>query len=123
MSLRNFGLILAAATAFAASPAHATGGWDWDEDFAPDHWRTATLQWAHDIHPNHPPIDLLLQAVAAPPDEPWCHAPPVPTLDDCDIHDGLIDGWLHEYLGIPFNQPLPAQMIPYPYECPSPCAM
>ena len=122
MSIRTLGIAAIAGLSITATPAFATGGWDWDEDFMPDHWRTATLRWAQDINPDHPSFDQLQNVYNPPPDEPWCHAPPAPVLEDCDFHDELLEAWVRDYLDIPTWQSLPKQMIPYPYECMSPCS-
>lgn len=119
----KFSIPFVVCAAGIAAPARAsTGGWDWEEDFMPDHWGAASLVWARTIHPMHPSTDNLLARFEPPPDEPWCHEPPAPVLGDCDIHDDLLDEWLHYYLNIPYDQPLPANLAPYPYECPSVCS-
>lgn len=104
-------LLLATPTLAWASP-----GWDWDEEFQSRHWRQDTLDWASDIHPDHPTDQFLLNYVDPPAEEMWCHYLENPILEDYQIHGDLMQDWLHYYLEIPLEESLP-QVPMKPAEC------
>ncbi len=101
-----------------ATTAQAGGSdWEWDEEFASRHWRTATLNWASDVHPNHPSHATIIATMAPTPEEMWCHGPPSPTPDDLDIWKDLKDEWLRDFLDLGPNDPIPGGLPPFPKEC------
>ncbi len=104
-------LALFSSVAFAAP-------WDWDEEGGSRFWRSASLWWAQDIHPQHPSISWIDQNVEPPPREMWCmHQGTPPSQTDCDIHHGLVEDWAEAYTGTY----VPWQDLDYPRECPSSC--
>lgn len=112
--------IILAVSAFALSGSAAVAaanGWDWDEEIQFRIWRTATLQWAQDLHPQHPTISYLANAVNPPPRELWCADPGTPTYADCEEHKARLELWAENTFGY-FT---PAEDLDWPRECPSSC--
>ncbi len=105
----------------AAAPAMAlTDGWDIEDEAAVRQWRTASLNWAKAVHPEHPTVATIQAEVSAPPREMWC-----PTAGswpvDCEAWDAHMDVWLHHYLEIPYGEALPSDLPAWPKECSSSC--
>ncbi|MFZ5481765.1 MAG: hypothetical protein ACOZNI_33695 [Myxococcota bacterium] len=99
------------------APASALAGdWDWTEEFSSRHWRTSTLQWAQDIRPDHPSFAYLQANYPPPAHEMWCHSLQQPTSQDFAIHTQKLNDWLHAYLNVPAQDPLPP-LPPHPPEC------
>lgn len=108
--------------AMLVSTAAFAQGWDWGDVTSVSIWRPATLDWAIEMDP-----DLTEQQLEddfqPPPAEMWCMSNSVVTDSpvDCDIHEDLVDEWLHEFLDIPMHQPLPNDLPEWPIECASAC--
>jgi hypothetical protein len=98
-----------------------TDGWEILTEVQFRSWDSATLQWASTIHPESPTPTELQNTVDPPPREMWC-----PSADnwaeDCDAWEAHMDLWLHHFLDIPYADPLPTSMAPFPKECPSSCS-
>lgn len=109
--------ILTTAILATSLPAQAEG-WDWEsEEFYRD-WRSETLNWASSIHPDKPSPMLLLALAEPPPREMWCleDGNTTPSNFDLSTFDKLLDEWLHDYLDIPDEDPVPPILI-IPDEC------
>ena len=112
--------LLAALLAFPASAY--IGGWDWDEEFQAREWRTASIAWANQIHPAHPPGAWLEDNEGPPSREMWCEHGYDDDPDDCDIFEDLLENWLRDYLNIRPGLPVPQYLFDgYPPECKSAC--
>jgi hypothetical protein len=111
-ALRNMTMV---AGLLASSSAFATD-WDWTEEFQSRHWRNASLQWAQDIHPQHPSFETLKMYYAPPAHEMWCHGDTTPTQEDLSIHTSKMNEWLRNFLQVPAQDPLPPTP-PLPFEC------
>jgi hypothetical protein len=105
---------------FAAllSPAALATDWTWDDEVGLREWHPDSLDWASAVHPNHPDPALIAGISAPPPREMWCvgdNNPPNNT--DLDTFDDLLTDWLHDYLDIPDQDPLPMPLSVFPAEC------
>ena len=93
--------------------------WDWSTEFKSRHWRSSTLYWAQDTHPDHPSLSWIQANFYPPPHEMWCHSGPSPRAADCTEYHELLNEWLQDYLetdSVPsgaFNS--------FPKECTSTC--
>jgi len=109
------GVVVAA----VASGAAFASSWDWTMDLKSRHWRTSTLSWAQNSHPDHPSMGWIQATFVAPPHEMWCHSSPAAKTSDCTEFHELLDEWLQDYLdtdSVPqgaFNS--------FPKECLSTC--
>ena len=113
-------LPLVAALAATLTSASALAGWDHEGTL--NIWDGDKLQWAQSIHPQTPPLVMLLLE-EAPPREQWC--PGVnhtvdDTPDTCAMHDDEMVEWLRDFLDLEADEALP-QMTYMPQECPSAC--
>jgi hypothetical protein len=103
----------------AASGAAFASSWDWTMDFQSRHWRSSTLAWAQNSHPDHPTTTWIQTNFYPPPHEMWCHSSPSPRSADCTEFHELLNEWLQDYLdtdSVPqgaFNT--------FPKECTSVC--
>ena len=91
---RVFGLTLVALVGGAAFAS----GWDWSTEFQDRHWRSSTLYWAQDSHPDHPSLSWIQSNFDPPPHELWCHSSPSPRGRDCTEFHALLDEWLQDFL-------------------------
>jgi len=110
-------LVLSALALALPLAAQAGGGWDWDNKFQARHWRAATLQWAQQTHPDHPSYTYLQDHYDPPAEELWCHDPGTPDPIDYQTHSQILTGWLHYFLAIPPQNPLPQGLPAWPPEC------
>jgi len=111
-------LVIAASALTFTSALATAGGWDWDElDLQHRIWRSASLTWASNIHPNHPSASFLQAYVAPPPRELWCYYNEAPLPSDCSEHHTRLEAWAQDYRGwyTAWNQ------LYYPPECQSSC--
>ena len=117
--MRRFALLLSMML-LAPTASAVTDGWMVSLEFQFRNWDTATLQWASSIHPDRPTAVELQDTVDPPPREMWC--PNADNWDEnCGAWEAHMDIWLHHYLEVPYDQPLPANMQPFPKECASSC--
>ncbi len=104
--------LLAGGTAFASV-------WDWPMEVQSRHWKSPTLQWAQNTHPDHPSVSLdpvELRAAHARDVVPRLAAP---TSADCTEFHNRLNTWLQDYLDIS-NVPQGA-FDTFPKECTSIC--
>ena len=106
---------------FFGSAALAGNGWDWSNEVANRHWRTASLNWASDIHPDRPSHQWIQTNHGPPPKEQWCDDSPDPVAADCDLYEDLLEDWVRSYLDVPAGESLPDPLAAYPEECSSYC--
>jgi hypothetical protein len=96
--------------------------WDWGDELASRQWRSESLDWASESHPDHPSPLVLLTTTAPPPRELWCTGATEPTEADCDTFDALLTDWTRDYLGLPAQSSVPAGVLStFPAECASIC--
>ena len=105
----------------AASGVAWAVGWDWDVEFASRHWRSASLTWAQNIHPDHPTLQWIQDNNPPPAHEMWCeyNGNPAPTQNDCSTHHTKLVNWLKNYLNT--QNPPQGAIDSYPNECSSIC--
>lgn len=111
------GIILAIVISTVSLSAYA---WEWPEEQSLREWRTMTLNWASDIHPDSPTHSELLQETP-PPRELWCIESPAPTQSDCAIFRNKLAAWLRVFLEIPQEDPVDDIDPDFPKECSSIC--
>lgn len=101
----------------ALTPAVASAAsWDWTQEFSSRHWRTATLAWAQDIHPDHPSFADLQELYEPPAHEIWCANETTPTGAEIQEFNTRLNDWKRDFLGIPAGQAIPA-LPAFPQEC------
>lgn len=105
-------------TALLAATLPATAeDWKWRDEENYRGWRPDTLNWASDLHPQSPSPLILMATTPPPPREMWCVDDANPTPADLDIYDDLLEEWLHDYLDIPDEDPIPLFYMNIPEEC------
>jgi hypothetical protein len=110
-----FGMVFA----LVASGVAAAATWDWELDFQTRHWRSSTLTWAQNIHPDRPSATWIQATFYPPPHEMWCHGSPSPRSADCTEFHELLNEWLEEYLE---TDSVPQSAFSsFPKECVSSC--
>jgi hypothetical protein len=109
------GVVLAAV---AAGTAYAAM-WDWTMEVQSRHWRTASLNWARNIHPAHPSTSWIQSNYIPPAHEIWCHNAPSPTAADCDEFSMRLEEWLQDFLDV--SDVPESAFNTFPKECASVC--
>lgn len=122
----TFASITLAAILIASPNATANGTgqdhWEWDTELQDRQWRQETLNWAAAIHPASPSITLV-SLTTPPPREMYCAYNTVPTVNDCDTHEALLEDWLHDFLELGANEPVNIDdVLSFPEECVTICA-
>lgn len=114
---------LVAFFAAAALPvAHAAVDWEDEEEFDARSWRSATLIWAQNIDPAHPPLSQV-SGETPPPREMWVFPQYDDTPEACAWFDAALEGWIASYLDLPAGAPVPPGAIAtYPWEAQSSCS-
>lgn len=110
-------LLLTAALPVFAIP---TDGWDVKVEMESRRWRTPSVQWAASIHPSEPAPVEVSKTMLPPPREMWCVDPD--RWDRyCAAWEHSMEQWLHHFLDIDYDDPLPTNLPPFPKECTSSC--
>ena len=91
---KRFGLVLA----MVGSGVAFASNWDWDHEVQGRHWRSSTLYWAQNSHPDHPSLTWIQTNFDPPPHEMWCHASPNPRAGDCSELHARLEEWLQDFL-------------------------